>query len=128
MAHASARGAGATPVLGHVVLSIEPKVRATTTTTTRARRRFLDATASFRRIVDAVERPRRRGDDAVRDARAWARLRRARRREAWTTRAVSREKKGWRTDEAPSPRDTNEIGRDEKKEGCRAGERGRRGR
>ena len=80
MAHASARGAGATPILGHVLLCIEPKVRATTTTTTtttRARRRFLDATASFRRIVGAVERPRRRRDDAVRDARAWARLRRA---------------------------------------------------
>jgi len=72
MAHASARGAGATPVLGHVLLSIESKVRATTTTTTttRARRRFLDATASSRRNADAVERPRRRGDDAVRcDAR-----------------------------------------------------------
>jgi len=71
MAHASARGAGATPVLGHILLSIESKVRATTTTTTtRARRRFLDATASSRRNADAVERPRRRGDDAVRcDAR-----------------------------------------------------------
>jgi len=75
MAHASARGAGATPVLGHVLLSIESKVRATTTTTTttRARRRFLDATASFRRNADAVERPRRRGDDAMRCRRAWAR-------------------------------------------------------